>query len=71
MNPTPPPAAVAGMVGAGEVSAVAIAEAKRLWWKACSDGSSAARVQRLYEAYRDLVIRQAAAAVRGPSAHAS
>ncbi len=71
MNSTRPPAAVAGVVGAGAVSSVAIAEAKRRWLKACSDGSPAARVQRLYEAYRDLVIREAAAAVQGPSAHAS
>lgn len=42
-----------------------ITDAKRQWQMACADGSSAARVQRLYEAYRDLVIRQAAAVVQG------
>ncbi len=54
-----------------ETYAAAILEAKHLWLKACSDGSSPARVQRLYEAYRELVIRQAAIVVQGSSAHAS
>ena len=49
----------------------AIADAKSRWLQACSDGSSAARVQRLYDAYRDLVITQAAAVVHGPAAQAS
>ena len=49
----------------------AIADAKSRWLQACSDGSTSARVQRLYEAYRDLVISQAAAVVHGPAAHAS
>jgi hypothetical protein len=57
--------ALAGPYGA------AIADAKGRWLQACSDGSSAARVQRLYDAYRDLVITQAAVVVHGQAAQAS
>lgn len=55
----------------GELSSVAIAEAKRQWLEACVDGSSPERVERLYETYRDMVIRQAALAVQGSSVGAS
>ncbi len=56
---------------AWDLTSVAIAEAKREWLAACVDGSSPARVERLYEEYRDLVIRQAALAVQGSAIHAS
>jgi hypothetical protein len=60
-------AAVAPIAGLYEA---AITDAKNQWLTASLDGSPSARVQRLYEAYRDLVIRQAAA-VQGRAASAS
>lgn len=42
----------------------AIAAAKRRWHQACEDGSSPARVHRLYEHYRELVIARVESIVR-------
>lgn len=53
---------------ADEAHLAAIAEAKRQWLVACEDGSSPADVQRLYEAYRRLVIAQVAAVATDESA---
>lgn len=64
-------AAVASVAAPVDAHSDAIAAAKLCWLQACSDGSSPAQVQALYEAYRDLVIAQVAAAVQGRAASAS
>jgi len=52
-----------------DVQADAIATAKRRWHQACEDGSSPARVHRLYEHYRELVIARIESIVRDRPAH--
>ncbi len=71
------PALLAPMAStdAHAAATAAIAAAKERWQMACWDGSGAGEVQRLYEAYRDLVIARIAAltgraAVR-PSVHSA
>ena len=69
---TPLPAtAVPVIAPMADARTAAIASAKRCWLEACWDGSSATRVQRLYETYRDLVIAQVAAVMYGRTATAS
>lgn len=61
----PAPASIGAFAAPGAVTVHrdAIAEAKHEWQQACAEGASSARVLRLYEHYRDLVIARVAAAV--------
>jgi hypothetical protein len=43
-----------------DAQASVIADAKKRWLAACTDGSTPARVQALYDTYRRLVIAQVA-----------